>query len=175
MGSYRSGYLEVICPSPESTHPRPSGNDAGLSPARPPAPLRLRLAVPSLAGRLAAVRRRTAEWATAAGMDQPTVDDLVLATHEALANVADHAYPDGDGEAWLDIECRRDEIVVVVRDHGRWQPPTPDPGWRGRGLVIIRGLAERVAVHRGEHGTTVEMHWSRPSTAPVPGASRWAH
>jgi len=133
------------------------------APAHPPAPLRLRIAVSTLVIRLAAVRRRTAEWATSAGLAPAVVADLVLATHEALANVADHAYPDGDGEAWLDIECGQGEVVVVVRDRGRWRPPAADPGWRGLGLMIIRGLADQVDVRRGA-GTTVEMRWRLPSS-----------
>jgi serine/threonine-protein kinase RsbW len=105
------------------------------------------------------VRRCTSEWAAATGMAATLVDDLVLAAHEALANVSDHAYPDGTGDAWLDAECRAGEVVVVVRDQGRWRPPAADPGWRGRGLTIIRGLAEHVDVRRGTAGTTVEMRW----------------
>ncbi|WP_219415526.1 ATP-binding protein [Pseudonocardia nigra] len=132
------------------------------APASGPHPLRLRLTGPSLPAQLPEVRSRMAAWAGAIGLTGDAVDDLVLATHEALANVADHAYADGDGEALLDAECRGEEVVVAVRDRGRWRPPLPDPGWRGRGLLIIQGLAERVEVHHGAAGTTVEMHWPLP-------------
>lgn len=137
-----------------------------LDPARAPAPLRLRLSGPALVKRLAQVRRQLARWAAAAGLPQQAVDDVVLATHEALANVVDHAYTDGSPEAWLDVECDVDQVVVVVRDRGRWQPPAADPGWRGRGMLIIRGLADHVDVQRGAGGTTVEMRWQRPGTDP---------
>jgi anti-sigma regulatory factor (Ser/Thr protein kinase) len=86
----------------------------------------------------------------------------VLATHEALANVADHAYPEGGGDAELDAACENGEIRVVVRDHGRWQAPAGDPGWRGRGLVLIQGLAEHVDVQRAAAGTSVAMRWRLP-------------
>lgn len=133
-----------------------------LEPARPPAALHLRLAGPSLVERLASVRKQVGRWAAAAGLSQQSVDDVVLATHEALANVVDHAYADGQPEAWLDVECEDGEVIVVVRDRGRWQPPAADPGWRGRGMLIIRGLADHVDVHRGAGGTTVEMRWRLP-------------
>ncbi len=101
-----------------------------------------------------------AEWARAAGMAQDSVDDLVLATYEALANVADHAYPDGSGDAWVEAErSAQGELTVVVTDSGRWRPPPTDPGLRGRGMALISALAERVAVTRGDNGTTVVMHW----------------
>lgn len=131
---------------------------AALDPS--PDALTVRLAGPGLAAQLSGVRQRMASWAGSMGMTSDAVDDLVLATHEALANVVDHAYPNGDGEAW--VEARRwapDELLVTVRDEGRWRPPPTDPGRRGHGMTIIAGLAEDVQVHRSSHGTTVEMRW----------------
>src|SRR5688500_14558497 len=130
--------------------------------ARGPEPLRLRLAALSLPARLSHVRAQVAAWAGGLGLSVDAVDDIVLATHEALANVADHAYPDGEGEAELDAACEDGEIHVVVRDHGRWRAPPSDPGWRGRGMVIIQGLAEDVDVHRTHAGTSVAMRWRLP-------------
>jgi serine/threonine-protein kinase RsbW len=138
------------------------------APARGPDPLRLRLDGPSLPFELAAVRSRMAAWAEGLGASADTVDDLVLATHEALANVADHAYPDSDGgaTAFLDAELTGDgEIVVVVRDQGQWRPPPAETGWRGRGLLIIRGLSDDTDIRHGDAGTTVEMRWRLPSAS----------
>jgi serine/threonine-protein kinase RsbW len=131
-----------------------------------PAPLRMHLAARSLAERLSAVRAAVAAWATALGLAGDTVDDIVLATHEALANVADHAYPDGDGAAELEAACLGGEIRVVVRDTGRWRTPAGDPGWRGRGMLIINGLADHVDVRRADGGTTIAMRWRLPGHAP---------
>jgi serine/threonine-protein kinase RsbW len=125
-------------------------------------PLRLRLKAPALPQRLADVRALLAAWAGHFGLSTDTVDDMVLATHEALANVADHAYPDGGGEAELEAVCTDGEIRVVVSDHGRWQAPAVDPGWRGRGLVIIYGLADQVDVRQADAGTSVAMRWRFP-------------
>lgn len=122
--------------------------------------MRLRLSGPSLRGQLRSVRLRLAEWATGAGMDRDAVDDLVLAAYEALANVADHAYANGTGDAWVDADrCAPDELVVVVSDRGCWRPPPSDPGMRGRGMALISALAAEVAVHRDDAGTRVVMHW----------------
>jgi serine/threonine-protein kinase RsbW len=101
-----------------------------------------------------------AEWASAAGMSQDGVDDLVLATYEALANVADHAYTGVQGDAWVEAErSSPGELTVVVSDRGRWRPPPDDPGLRGRGMALITALTERVAVQRGTAGTSIVMHW----------------
>jgi anti-sigma regulatory factor (Ser/Thr protein kinase) len=107
-----------------------------------------------------------ASWARRFGLSSDAVDDIVLATHEALANVADHAYPNGSGDAELDAAYVHGEIQVVVRDHGSWKVPS-DPGWRGRGLVLIAGLADHVDVQRAAAGTCIAMRW-RP--APIPQA-----
>jgi serine/threonine-protein kinase RsbW len=124
--------------------------------------LRLRLEGPTMPAQLPEVRRRIAGWAMELGLSADDVDDLVLATHEALANVADHAYDGVPGEALIHAECRGGQAVVVVRDRGRWLPPSSDNTWRGRGLLIIEGLAQHVDVHRGPTGTTVEMRWALP-------------
>lgn len=121
--------------------------------------MRLRLSGPSLRGQLRWVRLRLAEWATGVGMGQDSVDDLVLAAYEALANVADHAYPDGPGDAWVEADRSGEGFVVVVSDQGHWRTPPEDPGLRGRGMTLISALAENVAVQRDAAGTTVVMHW----------------
>jgi anti-sigma regulatory factor (Ser/Thr protein kinase) len=130
------------------------------APARPPPPLRLRLAGEPLAQQLSGVRHEVARWAEQLDLSEELTEDLVLATHEALANVADHAYPDGKGEAWLDLECVDHAVQVVVRDRGEWRSPPTDTGWRGRGLIIIQGIAEEVDVAHNGDGTTVRMRWS---------------
>jgi anti-sigma regulatory factor (Ser/Thr protein kinase) len=129
------------------------------APARPPPPLRLRLAGEPLTRQLAGARREVARWAGRLGLPEEFTDDLVLATYEALANVADHAYPDGKGEARLDLQCVGGVLEVVVRDRGAWRTPPTDAGWRGRGLTIIRGLADEVRVQHDGDGTTVRMRW----------------
>jgi anti-sigma regulatory factor (Ser/Thr protein kinase) len=105
---------------------------------------------------------QVARWAGRLGLPPDAVDDIVLATHEALTNVADHAYPEGGGNAELDAACEQGEVRVVVRDHGSWRTPPPDPGWRGRGLVLIAGLAEQVDVYRADAGTIIAMRWHLP-------------
>jgi anti-anti-sigma factor len=47
-------------------------------------------------------------------------------------------------------------LTLVVRDHGTWRPPDRDPGDRGRGLLIMRQLVDRVLL-KGEAGTTVTL------------------
>ncbi len=122
--------------------------------------------VPAVAEALTPVRRALADWAALAGLPPRDVDDLVLASYEAMANVVDHAYQSGQrGRFRLEAACTADlQILVTVSDHGRWQPlPTDGSSHRGRGLPLIHQLAHRVDVHHDQRGTTVQMHWRLPA------------
>lgn len=50
-------------------------------------------------------------------------------------------------------------VVVVVEDQGVWSPPGADPGFRGRGLDLVRELSHHHTVMGSELGTTVRMCW----------------
>jgi serine/threonine-protein kinase RsbW len=120
----------------------------------------LRVRVPAVKERLQHLRRVLADWATRVGLLAETVNDLVLAAYEAMANVVEHAYRDQrtgtlDLHAFADLDNH--VVTVTVTDHGDWRPPPHDPGLRGRGLSLIRGLTQHAAVDSGTDGTTVTM------------------
>ncbi|GAY12895.1 SpoIIE family protein phosphatase [Pseudonocardia sp. N23] len=135
-----------------------------------PAPLRLELAAEPK--ELAGLRRVVARWCTHAGVDEDAVTDLQLALGEAATNAVEHAYPSGaDGVVEVDLDLLPDATVAVrVTDHGTWRPPPADPGYRGRGLVLIRELAREVEVVAGDDGTVVSFHMP-PVPVAVPTAS----
>jgi anti-sigma regulatory factor (Ser/Thr protein kinase) len=100
--------------------------------------------VPALAGRLADLRRILGKWATRVGLAAQTVEELVLASYEALANAVEHAYRDRL-VGLLDLRAHADRVLgivtVTVTDYGCWRPPPADPGSRGWGLTLIRESA----------------------------------
>ena len=120
--------------------------------------------LPGEPGNLVAVRHQLEIWAFTTGLSASAVADLVLSGYEALANAAEHAYPSGHGP--VDLVAARtidSRVLVVVRDRGRWRPPPADPGFRGRGLLMIHALAHRVEVQQSPQGTTVYMEWALPA------------
>lgn len=149
-------------------NPEADGGDQKEMPARlvdDPPPLTF-VDVPAEAEALTPVRRALADWATLAGLPPRDVEDLVLASYEAMANVVDHAYRPGQrGRFRLDAACTADlQILVTVSDSGRWHPQPTDPSsHRGRGLPLIHQLAHRAEVHHDQRGTTVQMRWRLPS------------
>lgn len=57
-------------------------------------------------------------------------------------------------------------IAVRVRDCGRWRRPAADPGYRGRGLQMIRAVAVDVVVAPGTTATTgTEVSFAVPLEA----------
>lgn len=114
----------------------------------------------------AAILRRAFRAWVGSFTDPDTADDLTLAVYEALANVVDHAYDHRPADATpgsmsLHALASRPlltgrDIVVTVADQGRWRP-ADDPGWRGRGLPLMRRLTHVTAVTTGRHGTVVQL------------------
>jgi anti-sigma regulatory factor (Ser/Thr protein kinase) len=114
--------------------------------------------VPARATELASLRRELRSWLRSWGLEAELVGDLTLACGEALANAVEHAY--GADEAG-DVELRGTlvpdgELRVAVRDFGRWRAPVQRPE-RGRGLPIMRTLADDVRMTIDEGGTEVVL------------------
>lgn len=130
-------------------------------------------AVPAEPDQLPGVRRALAEWAGHVGMSAEQVEAVALASYEALANATAHAYSDGAGV--LDVHAtyrpERAQVQVTVADSGRWRPPPAERGGLGgRGLVLIRSLAEHAEVTTDAAGTTVRMYWTvHPDRVPAAG------
>ena len=59
----------------------------------------------------------------------------------------------------------RDRFVTVL-DEGAWRPSN-GPGWRGRGLPLMRELMHSTAVLSDDSGTTVQL---RRRIAPAPSS-----
>jgi serine/threonine-protein kinase RsbW len=124
------------------------------------------------------VRARFRTWLEGHGWPADAVDDIILAVHEAVANVIDHAYaPESTGDvavtAALLGEGGRRRVLIVVRDRGRWRSPPTDPGCRGRGLQMVRSCMDDVEILPGAHsrdGTEITM-LSAPVT-PAAGVGR---
>ncbi|MDN5918148.1 MAG: SpoIIE family protein phosphatase [Pseudonocardia sp.] len=139
-----------------------------------PAPLTLELdADPT---RLSPLRRTIGAWCETCGMGQDARSDLQLTVGEAVTNAIEHAYlggpgPDGTPGVALRLALSADgSVEVCVADRGRWRQPPADPGYRGRGIALIRELAEQLVVEPSEEGTEVRFRLpSIPVEVGTPG------
>jgi anti-sigma regulatory factor (Ser/Thr protein kinase) len=126
-------------------------------------PRALRLRCPAALAELRVVRRRVQRWANRHGLPEDVVIDLQLAVGEAVSNGIEHAYtcdgPRQDDGAAVEVELElcpgADGPVVAARvaDHGTWRPAAADPGYRGRGLALIRQLSRELRVLQTPRGT----------------------
>jgi serine/threonine-protein kinase RsbW len=104
------------------------------------------------------LRRRT-------DLDESRLCDVLLAVNEALANSAEFAYVDG-GDGTVDVEAvhdaRRNALTVRVFDHGHWRETDPlnRQRRRGRGIPLMRTLADSVVIDTSGLGTSVAMQFS---------------
>jgi anti-anti-sigma factor len=119
---------------------------------------RLDVTMRAVPASLPVMRRRTNAWLGGLGMGEQDRVGVMVAVGEACANAAEHAYRDAvPGDMHLSADVDLDGVLtIVVRDEGSWRPPKRDPGDRGRGLLIMRQLVDRVRL-QGEEGTTVTL------------------
>jgi anti-anti-sigma factor len=188
MGALRTaveghhGDLDSLCDDRVLQPPRPesSDDDVALLMVRllpvPSGDFQLLLQAEPQA--VATLRRTVGQWATFSGASDEEAHDLVLAVGEAVTNVIEHAYTSTGGQVEVEASIRQGLARIVIRDRGRWRPPRSDEG--GRGLLLMRGLMEKVDVVSGPEGTEVRLSHrvgrapagtellSAPAPTPVP-------
>ncbi|GGS34565.1 MULTISPECIES: ATP-binding protein [Actinokineospora] len=121
-------------------------------------------------------RERLRSWLRRQRWSPAQIDDLVLVVNEAVTNSIEHGYGLSAERARppsaVQITCRvltdpsgDRQVELVVRDQGRWRPPT-EPGNRGKGLGLMRACSEHMTIDHDETGTTVTIV-SRPIPPPL--------
>ena len=101
------------------------------------------------------MRRALSSFLEALGLRSETVEDVVLAVGEVLANAAEHAYGESTGTISLKARVNDGAIEVEVADSGRFVTRDRTEG-RGFGLTIVRAIAREVNIDT-RSGTRVSM------------------
>lgn len=99
------------------------------------------------------------------GLDRPDRDGFRLAASEAVANAIEHGFPLADGaiHVWVD-EGEEETLTLAVRNRGEFvfKPAPLDPlADRGRGLTVMAGLVDRVALIRIGDEIQIELSKER--------------
>ncbi|MGV0795176.1 ATP-binding protein [Mycolicibacterium sp. XJ1819] len=123
---------------------------------------------------VARFRNDLSQWLrTHVALDGVRLNDVLLAVNEALTNVAEFAYKGHRGpvEMYARHVAADRTLSVDVCDHGRWRhvDPTTQSNTRGRGIPLMRALADRTTISQRPTGTRVQLQFDH--CAPV-GVSR---
>lgn len=118
-------------------------------------------------------RRAIAEEAARAGLADQLATAAKVVVTESFTNAVRHAYPGPEsGPVEVRAEGDADGIMIVVRDSGTgFRLRTPDESrWGGLGVGLILTLADRVEMHRLDHGGTEVRAWLDASRSSFPAA-----
>ena len=83
---------------------------------------------------------------------------IITAVGEAVANAVEHAYR-GDregGHVYVRPSLADGIITIEIQDGGRWQPFAPRDE-RGRGMILMYELMDRVRITSTQNGTNIIM------------------
>jgi anti-sigma regulatory factor (Ser/Thr protein kinase) len=128
----------------------------------------LLLDLPASAGQVPAARHAISTLCDQLGIAGDLRERVRLATTEACANCASHAYHEEGDEARfeLDAHVEEDDLVVVVRDHGvgMFTRDTRMPGaGGGRGIPLIDLVSDDALIwSRDGEGTRITMRFGLP-------------
>lgn len=112
---------------------------------------------------VAAWRAEFSHWLrTALHLEETQFSDVVLAVDEALSNCAEFAYSNGhagDMRVHVQYSASKDRLDVEVTDDGCWREPNDHTRTlaRGRGIPLMRALADEFTIQHGGKGTLVVM------------------
>ena len=109
---------------------------------------------------LGPARRSVAALARAAGATRAELDDIRLATSEAVTNAIVHAYRDGPGEIHLTAAVAGGELWLLLADDGCGLDQARRTGGLGLGLILIAQACEEMTiVKRSNGGTELRMRF----------------
>lgn len=99
-------------------------------------------------------------WLTDVGVQPDQIQDMLVATGEAVANAIEHGHRNRpEGTISLRATAVVDGLHVSVIDTGVWKIPRQIPSeYRGRGLSLMRCLVQDLSIHSNDAGTTVHMY-----------------
>jgi len=115
----------------------------------------------------ALLREEFGEWLRKHFVLDPTrASDVLLAVNEALANAAEFAYATAENPGAVHMtalyDCATAVLTVTVADEGAWRIANArtKTSIRGRGIPLMRALADHSSIESSPGGTTVHLSWN---------------
>ncbi len=160
VGGGRSSELDELADELMSSLEPAGGypDDVAILLYRQPAPLKMDFTAD--VRHLAPSRDALRTWLTKVGVEPEQIQDMLVATGEAVANAIEHGHRNRpEGTISLRATAVVDGLHVSVIDTGVWKIPRQVPNeYRGRGLSLMRCLVQDLSIHSNDAGTTVHMY-----------------
>ncbi|UCH66047.1 MAG: ATP-binding protein [Ignavibacterium sp.] len=114
------------------------------------------LTVKSRTENLSLIRDFISDKASATGISNEEVENIMLAVDEACTNIIKHAYKSyPDGEIIIKVDYNRDKLLITIIDYGNTFDPlvVPDPDLQkyyrngkvgGLGMYLMKSLMDDV-------------------------------
>lgn len=108
---------------------------------------------------LALVRDFISQAAKNCVFSHQDIFDITLATNEAVANAIEHGSTGPDSVVRISYRCVKGNFVVKVKDTGRFSKVINmnNGDYRGRGIMLMLALMDRVAFDETPQGTEVSL------------------
>jgi serine/threonine-protein kinase RsbW len=142
---------------------------------RHPADTRFERVIEADPGLLSRAREELGWWLQVQfDLSSVRLNDMVLAVYEALANSAEYAYLNAVVPGSITMQAAHDStssaLTLTVVDEGRWLDknlggPLETNRARGRGLPLMRMLADRANIDTSAEGTTVRLQFDNVPVA----------
>lgn len=117
---------------------------------------------------VARLREEFTEWlCNHFQLDDIRSSDIVLVVNEALSNAAEFAYHNRATPEPITLQASyygsTGTLIITVADQGEWRPSEPanQKLSRGRGIPLMRALADRLDIDKSPHGTRVHLQFDR--------------
>jgi serine/threonine-protein kinase RsbW/stage II sporulation protein AB (anti-sigma F factor) len=106
-------------------------------------------------------RRMLADFAAAAGASERKIEDIRLASSEALTNAILHAYREEEGCLHVTAALVSNDLWVLIADDGCGMEPQAQRPGLGLGLGLISQLSDHLTIApRSGGGTEVRMRFT---------------
>ncbi|WP_026424310.1 ATP-binding protein [Actinokineospora inagensis] len=121
------------------------------------------VSVPAEPGQLHLARHALRDWLADLGVAEVTADDAVWSADEAMSNAIANGGRVGRRATVLGLGAHLDNEVVVVTvvDETGWRVPASGVVLAGRGMAIVRALAQEVNLAVTDGRTTFTAWFTR--------------
>jgi anti-sigma regulatory factor (Ser/Thr protein kinase) len=118
------------------------------------------LIIPSKAEKVSKVRDFIKHFASECQLSHKDLFDLQVAVGEAVANAIEHGSPSGEKNCVkITAICNLEELTIFIEDEGIFKRKLPSPEvserYRGRGILLMLALMDKVVVDKTAYGTKV--------------------